>query len=679
MAHNFQTSTLSLTLPISCQICLGKVRQPVICANYHVFCSSCMEMWLKKASRCPSCRVPITADSPCREIIGGTNESEHSESHSMKKCLRKTRGELLLREYEEEIEGLHRQNEELKTKNQCLESQLKTVLDPCSISTAQTDDKKVDPVVLEEWANKLRAATDVCNKVKQDSDKLKEANKTLRSQNVDLVQENMRLKAEVASRSPQKFGRFTVAALEAKIQQYERHVDHLKRALERSDQYIEDLESRVSEPERKPPEMQDAPGDAEAGSEDLMEQQRIKMMKRSLSDAERQSICSNPEAEGQTLPGDHSLIFTPSTEPSDPREFGERLTGQQEEKDSDSTSQHFLPSTPSSAFRSLTLRSPGIREKKVAFKPLPHLRKLSFEELPSPGNSSNTSSSTTENQFSGLAEFPKGLPPSAVVEPSKSVFWNAWQRSKSYDLPSPGPSKERSPERSPMGGGATSSNLQLNASDGFQMSSEASMDAAYLDKISELDSMMLDGESSSSRGSQLSLASSPHTDLDVTLIPEPKPCSDIVTGCGGPGGAVDGHLTLPIDQQNQHPCDITDGTLKDTEAPAGSADETAAPPVSGSEGGVHVLGCAEGGRLSQTDELSFDLLFDPLEGNTAGAAGTPHHDHDVNPSSSSSSSSCAENPGNTRDRQTMTIGQPTKRKSHSPFHASSPTKLSKLM
>lgn len=31
-----------------------------------------------------------------------------------------------------------------------------------------------------------------------------QANKALRSQNIDLVQENMRLKAEVASRSPQK-------------------------------------------------------------------------------------------------------------------------------------------------------------------------------------------------------------------------------------------------------------------------------------------------------------------------------------------------------------------------------------------------------------------------------------------------------------------------------------------
>lgn len=42
------------------------------------------------------------------------------------------------------------------------------------MSTVQTEDKTVDPHVLEEWTNKLRAATDVCEKVKQDMDKLKE-------------------------------------------------------------------------------------------------------------------------------------------------------------------------------------------------------------------------------------------------------------------------------------------------------------------------------------------------------------------------------------------------------------------------------------------------------------------------------------------------------------------------
>ncbi|XP_044054974.1 ORC ubiquitin ligase 1 [Siniperca chuatsi] len=659
MALNFQTSTLSLTLPISCQICLGKVRQPVICANHHVFCSSCMDTWLKKASQCPTCRVPITADNPCREIIGGTNESDHSDSPSMRKCLRKTRGELLLREYEEEIEGLIRENEELKTKNQSLESQLKTALDPCSINTVQTDDKKVDPYVLEEWTNKLRAATDVCDKVKQDMDKLKEANKALRSQNVDLVQENMRLKAEVVSRSPQKFGRYTVAALESKIQQYERDVDHLKRALERSDQYIEDLESRVSKSEKRRLEVQEACGSSKAGSEVFTQQQKINMMMRSLSDNERESICSNPEAECRTFSRNHSLMFMPS---ADHKELNTNFTEDQKNEDLESSSSDLLPTTPSSAFRSLTLRSPGIREKKVAFKPVSYLRRLDFEEFPSPGKSS----STMENQFTSLDKFPKGLPPDTDMKPSKSV-WGGWQRSKSNDQSCPSPSKEGSVK------GVTST-LVGDEPDGFHMSSEACMDAAYLDKISELDSMMLDGESSSSRGSQLSLASSPPTNLDNTLVPEPQTCPEVKP-------------VIHCDQKNHPPHDNMDGTLNNKEAPKGSAEECFAALASDRESGARDPGCAGQGAPSQTDELSFDLLFDSLEENKAGPSGSlspasQDHDHDhVNPSSfSSSSSSCTGKPVNTtRDRHALNISQPTKRKSHSPFNTSSPTKLSKLM
>ncbi|XP_073320866.1 ORC ubiquitin ligase 1 [Pagrus major] len=651
MALNFQTSTLSLTLPISCQICLGKVRQPVICANHHVFCSSCMEMWLKKASQCPTCRVPITAENPCREIIGGTNESDHSDSPSMRKCLRKTRGELLLREYEEEIDGLIRENEELKTKNQNLESQLKTALDPCSINALQTDDKKVDPYVLEEWTNKLRAATDVCDEVKQDMDKLKEANKALRSQNVDLVQENMRLKAEVVSRSPQKFGRYTVAALEAKIQQYEREVDHLKKALERSDQYIEDLESQARKPEKRPAEMEEACG--KDGSDALTQQQKVNMMMRSLSDNERASICSNPEAACRTFSRNHSLMFMPS---ADHKDLNKNLTEEQKNEDLESTSSDFLPATPSSAFRSLTLRSPGIREKKVAFKAAPYLRRLDFDDFSSPDNSS----STMENQFSSLEKFTKGLPPNTDMEPSKSVFWGGWQRSESNE---PCPSVESSIK------GATSANLAGHKPDGFQTSSEASMDAAYLDKISELDSMMLDGESSSSRGSQLSLVSSPPTDLDNTLVPEQQTCPDVLSSQG--------------DQKIHPPRDKTDGPLNDKEALDGPEEHSFAALGSDRESDAHVPGCAGQREPSQTDELSFDLLFDALEENKAGPSGSlspaSQDNDDVNPSSSSSSSCIGKPMNTTRDRHALNISQPTKRKSHSPFNTNSPTKLSKLM
>lgn len=69
---------------------------------------------------------------------------------------------------------LMRENEELKSRNQILESQLKTPLDPSKTNAFQTEDKPVDPLVLEELSNKLRTATDVCEKIKQDMDKLKE-------------------------------------------------------------------------------------------------------------------------------------------------------------------------------------------------------------------------------------------------------------------------------------------------------------------------------------------------------------------------------------------------------------------------------------------------------------------------------------------------------------------------
>ncbi|KAL4635750.1 RING finger protein 219 [Arapaima gigas] len=254
MAQSNQNVSISLTLPISCQICLGKVRHPVICGNFHVFCSACMEVWLKKASQCPTCRTPITPENPCREIIGATNEGECNDNYSVKKKLRKTRSELLLREYEDEIDGLQNENEELRSKNLSLEEQLKTVLGPSSSVSdksenvnQQSEDGKIDPHFIEEWTKRLAVATELQKELQVEIEKLKEANKTLRAQNVDLVRENSYLKAEVESRSPQKFGRYTVAALEAKISQYERDVKHLQKALERSDKYIEELEARVSE------------------------------------------------------------------------------------------------------------------------------------------------------------------------------------------------------------------------------------------------------------------------------------------------------------------------------------------------------------------------------------------------------------------------------------------------
>lgn len=375
-----------------------------------------------------------------------------------------------------------------------------------------------------------------------------------------------------------------------------------------------------------------------AGANSLSQQQRISMMMRSLSDSERSSICSNPEGECQALARNPGLACAP---PAIYKESQKRHS----ERSPEGASPDFLPTTPSSAFRSLTLRSPGVREKKVAFKSVSHLRKLNFDDFPSP---EKTYSLAVEKPSCSADKLSK-----TDSESSKSVSWDVWSRAESSK---PGPSGESA------GAGTTSVLAGGESPSSLHTSSEASMDAAYLDKISELDSMMLDGESSSSRGSQLSLGSCPSEDLDSTVVPDPPGCPDDPS-------------SLPqsdLDHQDQRTAQ--EGTS------AASSVEQGVPLGSDGNGGAAAPGFPSAGGSSQTDELSFDLLFQPLEESRCDPDGSLGKASHCNPRASPcASSSCLDKPTSAaKDRQAM-ISQPTKRKSHSPFNTSSPTKLSKLM
>ncbi|XP_051568934.1 E3 ubiquitin-protein ligase TRIM39 isoform X1 [Myxocyprinus asiaticus] len=521
MAQSVQNVTLSLTLPISCQICLGKVRQPVICCNNHVFCSNCIKVWLEKSSQCPTCRVAITPENPCREIIGATTDCETNESLSVKRRLRKTRGELLLREYENEIETLLKENEELKSKNLSLEMQLKTALEPSTVLVPMSETSTVDPRVLEESANKLRAASDLYRKVKQDLDRLKEANKTLRSQNFDLIQENVRLKAEVDSRSPQKFGRYTVAALEAKIQQYERDVAQLKRALERSDKYIEELEAQNQRANFPSEENATSEGTQNGGVE------RIALMRRSLSEMEETSVCTDLDSKCTELPNNHGSLLTTSDVCQRVGFLGGTLTPLKDGlKD--------VPSSPSSALRSLSLKSPAVcSDRKLGLKPLTYLRRLSFDEC------QGSTSSHSANQSPGTFQVNKGdrFNQNTAVNSDKEVSCGGWMDHRP-ELPHLDENRENFKQP-----GTTSSTEDSKGN------SEACMDAAYLDKISELDSMMSEGESSGSLIAQLPLASTSQSpDFDASQIPVLDFSSNLLAD---PGPAREHQTTLQT-QENTH-------------------------------------------------------------------------------------------------------------------------------
>ncbi|XP_032133330.1 ORC ubiquitin ligase 1 isoform X1 [Sapajus apella] len=552
MAQTVQNVTLSLTLPITCHICLGKVRQPVICINNHVFCSICIDLWLKNNSQCPACRVPITPENPCKEIIGGTSESEPMLSHTVRKHLRKTRFELLHKEYEDEIDCLQKEVEELKSKNLSLESQIKTILDPLTLVQGnQNEDKhlvtdnpsKSNPETVAEWKKKLRTANEIYEKVKDDVDKLKEANKKLKLENGGLVRENLRLKAEIDNRSPQKFGRFAVAALQSKVEQYERETSRLKKALERSDKYIEELESQVAQLKNSSEEKEamnsicqralSADAKGSKGSEE-------DVASKNQGDSARKQPGSSTSSSHLAKPSSSRLCDTSSArqESTSKAELNcsknKNLYQKQVEimlDVTDTSMDTYLerewgnkpsdcvpykgeelydlpaPCTPLS-LSCLQLSTPESRESSVvqvggSKKHSNHLRKLVFDDFCDSSSVSNKDSSEDDTSRS------ENEKKSECFTSPKTGFWDCCSTSfaQSLDFESSEGNTiansvgDISSKLSEKSGSCISK--RLNSIRSFEMnrtrtSSEASMDAAYLDKISELDSMMSESDNSKS-------------------------------------------------------------------------------------------------------------------------------------------------------------------------------------
>ncbi|KAK6172987.1 hypothetical protein SNE40_016530 [Patella caerulea] len=239
-------STISFTLPISCQICLGKVKQPVLCPNNHVFCSCCMEVWLQRNQQCPACRVDINPGNPIQQIRGGLNHTEDSNERLSNPQMRRARFELLYKEYEDEFEKMAADIHMLQTENDVLKSQLKKEgvrsVNNCGDFTHPNNVDANQMLVL---TRKLQDAHKQYERIKQEFNKYKQENNKLKDENVNVNRENERLRVEIANRSPHRYGRYTVATLESKAEAYEKEIKQLNKALERSDKYIEDLEKEL--------------------------------------------------------------------------------------------------------------------------------------------------------------------------------------------------------------------------------------------------------------------------------------------------------------------------------------------------------------------------------------------------------------------------------------------------
>ncbi|XP_030310401.1 RING finger protein 219 [Calypte anna] len=542
MSQNGPSVTLSLTLPITCHICLGKVRHPVICVNNHVFCSVCIEVWLKNNNQCPACRIPITPENPCKEIIGGTSESDPIFSPTVRKHLRKTRLELLHKEYEDEIESLQKEVEDLRGKNLSLQTQLKSLLDPTTSSLSSQNENSNQsaneasisgPGTLEEWSKKLKAANDMYEKVMDNVEKLKEANKKLSMENSSLLRENLRLKAEVDSRSPQKFGRFAVAALQSKVEQSEREMNRLKKALERSDKYIEEMECQLLQLKNAGKGTQtvsavservlstDAKGSE--SSEDTCLKTQVEEKKALTTSQSTDSLeqltsggtsLSSSSQDGsngsntqcapkkELFPGCQGVLMDENSTNMDA--CLEEQWNKIEECAPYKTEELYdlrPPCTPFLSLSRLHLNTPEGKEN--ARKPPTFLRKLKYEEF---CDTSDDCSKDSAEHSTSSCNSEKKL---NCFTTGKSGFWGTcptnFAENLDFDESGQNSVSGQSDETSAKSSDKTSSCLprRLHALCFSEMnrtrtSSEASMDAAYLDKISELDSMMSESDNSKS-------------------------------------------------------------------------------------------------------------------------------------------------------------------------------------
>ncbi|KAM8785349.1 ORC ubiquitin ligase 1 isoform 2-T2 [Rhynchonycteris naso] len=393
---------------------------------------------------------------------------------------------------------------------------------------------KIDPETVTEWKKKLRTANEIYEKVKDDVDKLKEANKKLKLENGGLVRENLRLKAEVDNRSPQKFGRFAVAALQSKVEQYERETSRLKKALERSDKYIEELESQIAQLKNSSEEKEamnsvsqralsaDCKG-SKSSEEDLPSKNQGDGARKQLGSSTLSSHLAQPSnssarqestSKTELNCSKNKDLYQKQVETMlDVTDTGMNtyLAREWGSKPSDCASYKDelydlpAPCTPLS-LSCLQLSTPENRETSLikagsSRKHSNHLRKLVFDDFcDSPNVCSKDSSEDDRSENEKKSE--------CFTSP-KTGFWDCCSTSytQSLDFESSDGSTiansvgEISSKLSEKSGSCLSK--RLNSIRSFEInrtrtSSEASMDAAYLDKISELDSMMSESDNSKS-------------------------------------------------------------------------------------------------------------------------------------------------------------------------------------
>lgn len=331
-----------------------------------------------------------------------------------------------------------------------------------------------------------------------------------------------------------RFGRFTVAALHSKVEQSEREMNRLKKALERSDKYIEEIESQLLQLKKAGKGSQTVSAvservlstDGEGGesSEDTTCLKTQAEEKKALNTSQSPDSLEQLTSGGTCLssssqdglngsntqcapkkelfPGCHRVLLDENSTNmdtclEDQWNKIEECTPYKDEELYDLPP----PCTPFLSLSRLQLNTPDGKEN--GRKPSTFLRKLKFGEFHD--TSDDCSKDSSEHSTSSCNSKKK----INCFTAGKSGVWGTCPTNFAENLDFDGSEQNsvagQSDETTAKSSDKTSSCLpkRLHTLCSSEMnrtrtSSEASMDAAYLDKISELDSMMSESDNSKS-------------------------------------------------------------------------------------------------------------------------------------------------------------------------------------
>lgn len=250
-----------------CWICRFQVSDPVTCSNGHLFCRDCVSRWIQpflsvsngvsslngtlldlssssnQKPYCPTCRVALRMED-LKSILGAADGQQFADSSGLSSKLSKRSSQRNIRlarfnslrdSYEAEIEHLL-----------CQVDKLEEQLDLCRNGCQEKYSRSVQTEAPHpSTSDILERALKFANDLKSENEQLRKVNEDLEMAKLNLSRELKLFTEDKNGGTPQKYGKLLISTQQREIEDLKKERNQLKKAMDRQDGYIKELENKL--------------------------------------------------------------------------------------------------------------------------------------------------------------------------------------------------------------------------------------------------------------------------------------------------------------------------------------------------------------------------------------------------------------------------------------------------